>query len=66
MSEWISVSERLPGYEAPVLLVYHGVVQRTIYSLDIDGWRASDDEGDHMPQSFASHWMPLPEPPHTP
>jgi len=62
--QWTSVEERLPDYGVPVLIVYHGVVQNTLYVRDVGEWRsASDDESDHMPESFASHWMPKPAPP---
>ncbi len=64
VSEWISVKERMPPYGYPVLVVYHGVVQFVAYARDIGEWRAAnDDETDHMPESFVSHWMPLPDPP---
>jgi hypothetical protein len=64
VSQWISVKDEMPHYGRAVLVVYHGVVQHVTYRRDIGEWiAANDDTSDHMPESFVTHWMPLPEPP---
>jgi Protein of unknown function (DUF551) len=64
MNLWTSVKDRLPPYGIPVLVVYHGVVQHTAYARDVGEWRAAGfEDSDSMPESFVSHWMPLPDPP---
>jgi hypothetical protein len=61
MSEWISVKDRIPD-GAPVLVVYHGVVQWVTYRLVDGGWESTSSD-DTMPLGFVTHWQPLPEPP---
>jgi hypothetical protein len=66
MSEWISVKDRLPNEETPVITLYSGVVQHVTYWI-IDGswYPAHADEADETPVNSGvfTHWMPLPEPP---
>ena len=77
MSEWISVEERLPEIDEPVLLSVSGVVQHVAYSRqhDPEGWNEDlpdadfwlavvEVEGDEaMPLREPSDWQPLPEQP---
>ncbi len=64
MSEWISISDRLPGKMTTVLVFYRGE----------DGWNQSTDHLDVGDTKFfrdkwgrpATHWMPLPPPPSKP
>lgn len=61
---WIDVKDRMPDYGIPVWVVYHGVVQYVAYARDIGEWRAMDgDASDAMPESFVTHWQPIPKPP---
>ena len=72
MTEWISVTERLPGYDVPVLVTYLGYVDKKPYSDAVakwsletsrysEGWVWTLDEGEV--EVKITHWMPLPEPP---
>jgi hypothetical protein len=61
---WISVKDRLPGYGEIVNLVCRGIVQYSAYIRDVGEYlSAVDDDADPMPESYVTHWMPLPEPP---
>ena len=55
MSEWVKCSERMPEDGVPVLVTDGFVVLIGSY----DGF----DGGDYYWTEFATHWMPLPEPP---
>ena len=60
--KWISVEERLPESEVPVLLLY-----KSGYRV-IGYWYDDFAEWDDMSDAQISHpdfWMPLPEPPET-
>jgi hypothetical protein len=62
--KWISVKQELPPFGVPVLVVYHGVVQHITYTRVEGEWIAYENDGtDHMPESFVTHWQPLPAPP---
>lgn len=56
--EWISVKDRLPNYDTPVIIctdekfVYAGTIIGGTWFLDNDSWTEN-----------VTHWMPLPEPP---
>jgi Protein of unknown function (DUF551) len=65
MSEWISVKDRLPDEETPVITLYSGVVQHITYWIVDGAWYpACSDEQDPTPiDGVFTHWMPLPEPP---
>ncbi len=77
MSEWISVGERLPSLDQPVLLSLGGHVQHVAYSrqhcpegwdedlTDADFWlvMVGVDGDEAMPLHEPTHWMPLPDPP---
>lgn len=54
---WISVKDRLPENENPVL-VFDGDYFEVAY-WDGDMW--ADESCDKFP--YPTHWMPLPEPP---
>jgi hypothetical protein len=60
MGEWISVKDRLPDYEAEVLIYSpETLIDLGSYSWRFERWRGSSGalvEG-------ITHWMPLPEPP---
>lgn len=64
MSEWIPVSERLPGFGQFVIVAYTEAIgdERTV------GAEAHYNDGvwtntDRMKSGQPTHWMPLPEPP---
>lgn len=72
MSEWISVKDRLPEFQASVL-IFTGKSYR-VCSLSSSGWSLSgsfhevdypDDDWDWDLTFIANvtHWMPLPEAP---
>ena len=64
MSEWISVEERLPEYGKWCLVVGRfGIVQRVAYVRDIGEWMPACEHADSVPNSYVTHWMPLPAPP---
>ena len=65
MSEWISVSDRMPDYDIDVLLFGPG--WNAVY---VGYWRHSHEwigryraEENQLPYTDPTHWMPLPEPP---
>jgi len=61
-SRWISVEERLPERNEPVLVVDESGVNVGSYSPMLDDWWSL--QGDRMaPGPQVTHWMPLPEPP---
>lgn len=71
MSEWISVSERLPEPGVPVLIYIPAHDEQVTGVLErADGILASDsfhvNECDYWPVEHVSHWQPLPPPPSTP
>jgi hypothetical protein len=62
MSEWISVTDRLPTLHSETLiwvswgeLTFHAVAM-----LQNDGWESCDMT---VPFDEVTHWMPLPDPP---
>lgn len=65
-SGWISVSERLPEANMPVLVNYHNMIKSNIQSVaiyfDRQRWRQLIG-GSDFDDSSITHWMPLPEPP---
>ena len=61
--KWISVEERLPEYDAKVLVViprYYGRDIRTARLYESGAWLIGDMSA---VGSTPTHWMPLPEPP---
>ena len=66
MSEWISVKERLPETESPVLSFgYWGGGPQTaigVYSPKFNTWYVIADIGT-VAFVCITHWMPLPSPP---
>ena len=61
--KWISVEERLPEYDAKVLVViprYYGCDIRTARLYKSGAWLIGDMSA---VGSTPTHWMPLPEPP---
>ncbi|PNG11901.1 DUF551 domain-containing protein [Stutzerimonas stutzeri] len=61
MSEWISVSERLPdAHKADYLCLFEGGHQQ------VSEWLHDDVQGWVFWYGDPTHWMPLPPPPSTP
>lgn len=73
MSEWISVKDRFPEYNVPVLVTYIGLIEHNqiqgVAFLN-EGWNADywcwwEGNLDALVQQIASpeitHWMPLPD-----
>ena len=69
---WISVNEKLPEHDVPVLVTYISYIDKKPYSdgvatwsLELNGynggwlWSLDDSEV----EVEITHWMPLPEPP---
>lgn len=76
MSEWISVNNKMPDKNIPVLTRYIDAIANETdehYSFAVfDGkWHSGDGEYVLNPNmytgewhcNFPTHWMPLPEPP---
>jgi len=61
MSQWISVTERMPDVCSDYL-VTNGVTQ-TVASLNLSGEWDFYDESAMWDCVYITHWMPLPEPP---
>ena len=60
--EWISVEDRLPENTDAVLVLIQDDMPYVGILHYVDGlWR--ENEYDNMGEVFATHWMPLPEPP---
>lgn len=64
MSEWIPVSERLPGYGEDVLLSIDGRVCAVGYIVQTNDerWYEWYYNGWYHPYEDVTAWMPLPEP----
>lgn len=60
MSEWIPVTERLPGHEESVMYYCSMILVGHFNSVD-KRWRFDPDE--MLETETVTHWMPLPEPP---
>lgn len=54
---WISAKDEQPRYGLPCIVVYHGVIQETIYYRDIGQYIPICDCSDPMPESFVSHYV---------
>lgn len=73
VSEWISVKDRMPEHEQPILFVIRGgsnpYVAKGVRNWDGEFWWWCDEDGvyDEMgndgEHSYVTHWMPLPAAP---
>lgn len=65
MSEWIKTEEDLPKNNQIVLAcdVYSSLITMAQYLEDEDSFNLMNIENIEC-DSYPSHWMPLPEPPH--
>lgn len=69
--KWISVKDRLPEPEIPVLVTYIGFVDGVaesdgIATINYGEWCWYEDknsDNDEAVKVTITHWMPLPEPP---
>ena len=69
--EWISVKDRLPRYNTPVLVYRPGMASKILvdeyqgyYSETYDEWYEEWAlYGRHNGKDVITHWMPLPESP---
>lgn len=59
MPRWISVEERLPEDDDPVLISWWGLLVGIGWCTAKKNWR---DIGGKFPHTV-THWMPLPKPP---
>lgn len=62
--QWISVKDRLPNINKPILMYGEniGIIEPANYDKDFDGDPIFTDE--YGTEYFGvTHWMPLPEPP---
>lgn len=67
MSDWISVDDRLPEQESPVLIIikhsHHNILQAAFdYRVGSEGWYDFQSE-EEVDFNVVTHWMPLPTPP---
>ena len=67
-NKWVSVSERLPIENKPVLVSVKGYVYPKIgwhcHNIEIPQWSTADDLYFHdISYSEVTHWQPLPTPP---
>lgn len=72
MNEWVSVRERLPENDTPVLIVLDGEVKiaerRTESPSFEESWDAYDywddpaNDGQDWHDSQVTYWMPIPDP----
>lgn len=67
-SKWVSVSERLPEENKPVLINVKCYVYPKIgwhcHNIHIPQWSTADDLYFHdVSYAEVTHWMPLPQPP---
>ena len=66
MSEWISVDDRLPVKNMPVLVfltVEMGLINKGLALFDNGMFRHCRYFHHKLNHTFITHWMPLPEPP---
>ena len=68
MTEWISVKDRLPAYDEPVLTIYCGdgglsamAIRFLVEDVNEIFWLSYEFKKCTMKN--VTHWMPLPEPP---
>lgn len=63
-AKWISVKERLPEYGKWCFVVgKFGIVQKVAYARDVGEWRPACEDADSVPDSYVTHWQPLPPDP---
>lgn len=64
-SEWISVKDRLPKYNEPVLVYRPSMALKNVVDQYYGYWGEDDDEWHEGwgSKDRNTHWMPLPEPP---
>lgn len=65
MAEWISVNDRLPENNKPVLVVAHSIPFTAAYAHWKRKWVVLGQyrNADLREGKKVTHWMPLPEPP---
>ena len=63
MSEWISVGERLPDSKQRVLIFSVYGRELVTYNPHERCWDDSDGDDYYRDIEWATHWMPLPDPP---
>ena len=68
MTEWISVKDKLPEYDEPVLTIFsvdggYGAITIRLLTEDVNEIYWLSDEFRKCPLFNVTHWMPLPEPP---
>jgi hypothetical protein len=57
MNDWHKTKDGLPKYGLPVLLIWQGVIQDTVYYRDIGEFIDVHNDYDPMPEDEPSHWM---------
>ena len=60
MTKWISVKDRLPDNDVPVMIYNYDVNIGVYYK---NKFHAFDENGYPFEINYVTHWMPLPEPP---
>lgn len=63
MDGWIKVSDRLPETEQRVLIFSSYGRELVTYNPHENCWDDSDGDDYYRDIEWATHWMPLPEPP---
>lgn len=67
--KWISVEDRLPEQDTPVLITQHeyvDVLKQRYFDVCVyldGGWIDPHADSDYIEVYEPTHWMPLPEPP---
>lgn len=60
--QWVSVKERLPKFDDPVLAVWDGDVIMATVNSEVGNWQEYPD-GDFAIGDEVTHWLPLPPAP---
>ena len=62
-SEWIPVSERLPGNMSTVIVQIQGLKNPTFgWFFPTGGWKLLEKDYLYLTEFYVIAWMPLPEP----
>ena len=63
MKDWISVKDRLPEHDSLVLIYSKNGIEMVVYNGIDSCWDDSTGDDYYRDIDWATHWMPMPEPP---